>query len=222
MLCIKVSNDATHLVLSVGGNDALWMAGNIFSQETTDVRSALQCVADSLAKFKTEYRRLIRDLRETRLPLVTCTIYLSGQSQIETVRLRYNPLQAQLIPAHVTLCREDEVTDWITFEARLKKLSPFQVTLTFGVPVREDNFVFLPVQEGRNNFHDFRSAILSKEARTQTPHVTLIHPRNGTCTDQIFAEIVATVNAPFQYSFREVMLIEQENGGVWKSISKVG
>ena len=150
------------------------------------------------------------------------SLYLSGQSQIETVRLRYNPLQAQLIPAHVTLCREDEVTDWITFEARLKKLSPFQVTLTFGVPVREDNFVFLPVQEGRNNFHDFRSAILSKEARTQTPHVTLIHPRNGTCTDQIFAEIVATVNAPFQYSFREVMLIEQENGGVWKSISKVG
>lgn len=71
----RIPNDATHLVLSVGGNDALWMAGNIFSQETTDVRSALQCVADSLAKFKTEYRRLIRDLRETRLPLVTCTIY---------------------------------------------------------------------------------------------------------------------------------------------------
>lgn len=71
----RIPNDATHLILSAGGNDALWMAGNIFSKETSDVRSALQCIAESLAKFKTEYRRLISDLQERRLPLVTCTIY---------------------------------------------------------------------------------------------------------------------------------------------------
>lgn len=71
----RIPNDATHLVLSAGGNDALWMAGNIFSQETTDVRSSLQRIAELLAEFTSEYRRLIRDLRELRRPLATCTVY---------------------------------------------------------------------------------------------------------------------------------------------------
>ncbi len=71
----RIPSDATHLVLSAGGNNALWMAGNIFSQPATDVRSALQHIAKLLTEFKTEYRRLICDLRELRLPLVTCTIY---------------------------------------------------------------------------------------------------------------------------------------------------
>ena len=67
----------------------------------------------------------------------------------------------------------------------------------------------------------FRRTILSKDARKQIPHVTLIHPRNGTCTDQVFADIAATVNSPFRWTFREVMLIEQEDGGVWQVISRV-
>ncbi len=71
----RIPSDATHLVLSAGGNDALWMAGNIFSQETPNVRSSLQRIAELLNEFKIEYRRLIRDLRELRLPLVTCTVY---------------------------------------------------------------------------------------------------------------------------------------------------
>ncbi|WP_145219766.1 SGNH/GDSL hydrolase family protein [Planctomycetes bacterium TBK1r] len=71
----RVPDDATHLVLSAGGNDALWMAGNIFAQETTDVRTSLQRIAELLAEFTAEYRQLIRDLRELRLPLVTCTVY---------------------------------------------------------------------------------------------------------------------------------------------------
>lgn len=71
----RIPSDATHLVLSVGGNNALWMAGNLFSQESTDVRSALKCIAESLTEFKSEYRRLINGLRDLRLPLVVCTIY---------------------------------------------------------------------------------------------------------------------------------------------------
>ena len=71
----RVPDDATHLVLSAGGNDALWMAGNIFSQSTEDIRSALQQVAGLVAEFKTEYRRLIAELRAIRLPLAVCTVY---------------------------------------------------------------------------------------------------------------------------------------------------
>lgn len=150
------------------------------------------------------------------------SLYLADQYQLESVRLQYNPMQARLIPAHVTLCREDEVTDWDAFRARLESLLPFEITLTFGAPIREDNFVFLPVREGFDDYQAFRRKILPKDARKQTPHLTLIHPRNGTCTDQIFADISATIYSPFQYTFREVMLIEQEDGGIWNVIARIG
>ncbi len=150
------------------------------------------------------------------------SLYLLDQFQIEALRFRHNSMQARLIPAHVTLCREDEVTDWVAFQARLEALRPFEITLTFGTPVREHNFVYLPVHEGIDDYHDFRRAILSQEARKQTPHLTLIHPRNGTCNDQIIADISANIVSPFQYTFREVMLIEQEHGGVWNVISQIG
>lgn len=71
----RIPADATHLVLSVGGNDALWLAGNIFSQNSSDVREALRQLAESIGDFKFRYRQLIMELRDMRLPLITCTIY---------------------------------------------------------------------------------------------------------------------------------------------------
>lgn len=149
------------------------------------------------------------------------SLFLPDQFQIEPLRHRYNSVQARLIPAHVTLCREDEVADWDAVKAKLESLCPFEIVLGFGAPIRENNFVFLPILEGCDHFHEFRCAVLGSDARRHVPHVTIIHPRNGTCTDQIFAEITATV-APFQYAFREVVLIEQEGDGVWKTIARVG
>ncbi|MCU0717715.1 MAG: 2'-5' RNA ligase family protein, partial [Pirellula sp.] len=111
------------------------------------------------------------------------SLFLVDQFQIEAVRSRYNPIQARLIPAHVTLCREDEVCDWETLRSKLESLRPFEITLTFGIPVREGNFVYLPVVDGLDLYQDFRRRVLSKDARIQMPHLTLIHPRNGVCTD---------------------------------------
>jgi hypothetical protein len=149
------------------------------------------------------------------------SLYLPDQFNIESFRLRFNRAQALLIPSHVTLCREDEVDDWDALRARLESLSPFELTLGFGAPVRENNFVFLPVTEGLNSFHEFRCAVLTQEARQHVPHVTIIHPRNGTCTDPIFADALATISS-FRYTFREVMLIEQEGEGAWNVIARVG
>ena len=70
-----IPDDATHLILSAGGNDALWMFGDVFSQEPTDIRVSLQRIGEQTAEFASEYRRLIRVLRDHRLPLVTCTVY---------------------------------------------------------------------------------------------------------------------------------------------------
>lgn len=149
------------------------------------------------------------------------SLFLRDQFQIESLRLRYNPVQARLIPAHVTLCREDEVADWDAVHARLESFCPFEIVLGFGAPVREDNFVYLPVNLGGDQFHEFRCAVLKTHARKHVPHLTIIHPRNGVCSDQLFAEISTTVSS-FEYTFPEVMLIEQEDDGVWKTISRVG
>ena len=149
------------------------------------------------------------------------SLYLPNSLHVESLRRRHNPVQARLIPAHVTLCREDEVDDWDAFRETLTSLCPFELTLEFGVPVREHNFVFLPVCKGLDAFHAFRRALLKAEPRQHIPHVTIIHPRNGTCTDSIFEEIALNI-ASFPCIFREVMLIEQEGDGVWKQVARIG
>ncbi len=149
------------------------------------------------------------------------SLYLTSAPHIESLRLRYNPEQAKLIPPHVTLCREDEVSDWEAFRARVNARRPIELTLDFGVPIRDNDFVFLPVTRGVKQFHQLRSDLLMNEPRISTPHLTIIHPRNGKCTDEVFADLVRQA-PPFGYSFREVSLIEQSTDGVWNLFSPAG
>ena len=67
-------HDATDLVLSVGGNDAL---GHIDLLEGPAATAAqvFGFLADAGSSFEGRYRRLIGSLLETRLPLTVCTIY---------------------------------------------------------------------------------------------------------------------------------------------------
>lgn len=71
----RIPADSTHLVLSVGGNDALWLAGSIFATPTSDMREALQALAHACEGFGYDYRRLVNELRQLRQPLTICTIY---------------------------------------------------------------------------------------------------------------------------------------------------
>ena len=71
----RLPEDATHLVLSVGGNNALWTAGNYFSLETATVRDALEKIAEAQGEFASEYRKLIDELRAVGKPLAICTVY---------------------------------------------------------------------------------------------------------------------------------------------------
>lgn len=71
----NLPSDATHLVLSIGGNDALWMAGNVLAEVATDVRSALQILSGPIEDFSRGYRTLAQTLRRRNLPLGICTIY---------------------------------------------------------------------------------------------------------------------------------------------------
>ncbi len=71
----RVPNDATHFVLSVGGNNALWLSGDLLSETTSDVRASLKRVSELLTEFRSEYRQLVIELRELKRPLTICTIY---------------------------------------------------------------------------------------------------------------------------------------------------
>lgn len=71
----RLPGDATHLVLSVGGNDALWTAGSVFAAPAANVREALDLLAEPWAEFESAYRILVRTILGRSLPLAVCTIY---------------------------------------------------------------------------------------------------------------------------------------------------
>jgi hypothetical protein len=66
----RLPADASHLVLSVGGNDALMHMGIL---ETPAF--SLGMLADAASDFEARYRSMIAACLETGLPLTVCTIY---------------------------------------------------------------------------------------------------------------------------------------------------
>lgn len=66
--------DATHLVLSVGGNNALGQA-NILSAPAGTTGDALAALLRVIRKFKAAYRTAVEACRRSGLPLAICTIY---------------------------------------------------------------------------------------------------------------------------------------------------
>lgn len=147
------------------------------------------------------------------------TLFLRGRRVIEDVRARFNPEQSRLIDAHVTLCREDEVDDWPRLAARLRGRPPVGVTLEFGEPVRQGDMLFLPCSGSTSAFDEVRANLLGHRVRKHEPHITLIHPRSGKCTDEIF-EMARSLIKPFSHTFDEVSLIEQTAGGIWRSFER--
>ena len=70
----RLPKTGTHLVLSVGGNNALMHLG-ILDAPTATVATSLETLAEVAATFKTRYRAAVAACLERRLPLTVCTIY---------------------------------------------------------------------------------------------------------------------------------------------------
>ncbi len=142
--------------------------------------------------------------------------------EVEEIRSLYNPEQARLIPAHVTLVREDEVEDWEELEDRIRNRTSMSISIALGDPLWENGLVYLPCIGSTEEFDAMREYLLTHSGRAprkHLPHVTLIHPRNGTCTDEIFATIRQQLG-PMVATFREIALIEQVDGGPWTCLSR--
>ncbi|ULQ57121.1 2'-5' RNA ligase family protein [Flavihumibacter rivuli] len=143
---------------------------------------------------------------------------------IEQIRQQYNPLQFEIIKAHVTLCREDEIENIEPVIANLLSLTKTKqpILIGFGKVTRFDNGkgLYLPAANDNEEFDELRSKILNgiiENPRKHEAHITLMHPRNSTCTDEIHKQ-VQTIDLPTQLYFNTISLIEQKDGGQWKIV----
>jgi 2'-5' RNA ligase len=161
---------------------------------------------------------------QTRRQL-TLFIRERDKETIEKIRKRYNPIQYQLISAHVTLCREDEIAplDMVIENMKSFKIDcPLKITFDPVDRFEGGSGVWLPASTENQSFHALRKQILSgikDTPRPHQPHLTIMHPRNSTCTDSIF-EAIKQYNLPTELSFDNISLIEQKSGGRWSIIDE--
>jgi 2'-5' RNA ligase len=157
---------------------------------------------------------------------IQLTLFVPNEDAIviEKIRGQFNPVQQQLIKAHITLCREDELIAVETVLKNIQSLAIKTITLGFGTPIRFDDGkgILLPATEGLDNFHTLRIQVLQgiiEQPRVQAPHITLLHPRNATCTDAIFEQILET-EFPSKIKFSNISLIEQIDGKEWNVLKE--
>jgi len=70
----QLPKDATHLVLSVGGNDALGYVG-VLEDTANSIASAVARLADIADDFAQVYRAMVAKVLARGLPTAICTIY---------------------------------------------------------------------------------------------------------------------------------------------------
>ncbi|MDX1943375.1 MAG: 2'-5' RNA ligase family protein [Saprospiraceae bacterium] len=153
---------------------------------------------------------------------LTLFVEQEDATTIEKVRQMFNPKQSELIKSHVTLCREDEIENLEAVIFNLSNLETTAIEIEFGKVTRFDNGkgVLLPAIPDNVKFQALRKQILTglfDNPRLQEPHITLMHPRNSTCTDEIYKEI-CNFDFPNSLTFKKIDLIEQVNGGQWTTL----
>lgn len=139
---------------------------------------------------------------------------------LEKIRQKYNPIQYNLIPSHVTLCREDEIEPLERVLENLQTLKMGELLIYFDPISRfsEGKGLMMPGAPTNEAFYQLRKNVLKGVQdipRNHQPHLTLMHPRNSTCTDEIFRKL-SSLSFPHYFSFQKISLIEQEIGRKWE------
>jgi hypothetical protein len=71
----RLPADATHLIVSVGGNDALEHSGSMLRESAGSHLEVLNTLAAIRAEFAGDYRRMLDAVLAREKPTVVCTIY---------------------------------------------------------------------------------------------------------------------------------------------------
>jgi hypothetical protein len=145
-------------------------------------------------------------------------MYASGDlvARLESVRRELDPVQFGLIPAHVTLCREDELAALPDDELGRRIAGAPSLALEFGLPEAfSGHGILLPCVRGEATFHALRRRVLGGEpARHPQPHLTLAHPRNPRAPGNSLAVALALPDV-ISLTFLSVHRIVQHGGGPW-------
>jgi 2'-5' RNA ligase len=153
------------------------------------------------------------------------TLFVTGTAaaKIDEARRSLDPVQFSLIPAHVTLCREDEIEDLQPADLR-ERLSAWDtgpVSLTFGAPESfSTHGILLPCIRGEEDFQALRRLILGSTAiRRQLPHITLAHPRNPKAAGNSLAA-ASVLQAGITVNLGTVSRIQQNGGAPWHLVER--
>ena len=87
----RLPADATHLVVSAGGNDALHRA-HILEERARSAAEVIGRLADVAEEFEAGYRRMLRAAAETGKPTAVCTVYYPRFPDALTQRLAVTAL----------------------------------------------------------------------------------------------------------------------------------
>ena len=82
----RIPTDASHLILSVGGNDALGHV-RLLEAPARSMAEALSMLADAGDDFEREYQLMLDDTLSRRLPTAVCTIYNPRFTEPQTQKL---------------------------------------------------------------------------------------------------------------------------------------
>jgi len=131
----QLPEDATHLVVSAGGNDAL-ESSSVFLNEPADMIALLTELVHVQKRFRLNYTQMLEALLELRRPLIGCTIYdaIPGLQEVERMALSlFNDVIVQELAAvHVPILDLRRVCD----EARdYSILSPIEPSETGGAKI---------------------------------------------------------------------------------------
>lgn len=70
----RLSTDASHLVISTGGNNALESV-NILSESARSISEALEKLAAISERFERAYREMLQSVLTRKLPTAVCSVY---------------------------------------------------------------------------------------------------------------------------------------------------
>lgn len=139
-------------------------------------------------------------------------------ADLDAIRRIVDPVQRRLIPAHVTLCREDEIAGLALpdVHARIGRGQHGPITLHFGPPERFGGHgILLPCVDGRVAFDALRAMVLApRPVRPHAPHLTLAHPRNAKAPGNDL-RCDESLRDGVRVTFAEVHLIEQVDDAPW-------
>ncbi|QSQ23234.1 2'-5' RNA ligase family protein [Pyxidicoccus parkwayensis] len=164
-----------------------------------------------------------RRMQATRRQL---TLFVPGPlaEEIEAVRHVVDPVQKRLIPAHVTLCREDELGGRSEGELDALLVAPHlkPVTLRFGEPEAfYEHGIVMYCIEGLEDFQALRQSILGAHGlKVHRPHLTLAHPRNPRAPGNALERAAGLRSLP-PITFKTLCLIEQTAGSPWQVLRSV-